>query len=146
VLRIAILSLLLNLNFTLFVYWDLFVQTWGSGSYLAALAGPFIGLGCGYLLVSGLRVKDVRIRHAAEITTAIRNIGPMLLMMIFPFLAFPLVTVTITILNTVGIVVVLLFALVWRRAAAPSGSEAGAAGAALPEETPPQRSGGEAIA
>ena len=33
-------------------------------SYIAALAGPFIGLGCGYLLVSGLRVKDVAIRHA----------------------------------------------------------------------------------
>ena len=29
-------------------------------SYVAAIAGPFIGLGCGYLLVSGLRVKDMR--------------------------------------------------------------------------------------
>jgi BASS family bile acid:Na+ symporter len=146
VVRIAILCLLLNLNFTLFVYWPLFVQTWSTGSYLAALAGPFIGLGCGYLLVSGLRVKDVGIRHAAEITTAIRNIGPMLLMMIYPFGADPLVTVAITILNTIGLVVVLAFALAWRRAASPSGSESGTAGAPLPEETPPQRSGGEAIA
>jgi len=39
-------------------------------------------------------------RHATETTTAIRNIGPMLLMMIFPFVAYPLVTVAITILNT----------------------------------------------
>ena len=82
--------------------------TWGTESYIAALAGPFIGLGCGYLLVSSLRVKDVGIRHAAEATTAVRNIAPMLLMMIYPFAADPLVTVSITILNTVGITIVLL--------------------------------------
>ncbi len=124
VVRVAILSLLFNVNFTLVAYWDLFVQTWGTASYIAAIAGPFIGLGCAYLLVSGLRVKDVGIRHATEITTAVRNIAPMLLMMIFPFGADPLVTVSITILNTVGIVVVLLFALLWRRAASPAGSTA----------------------
>ncbi len=122
--RVAILCLLFNANFTLIAYWDLFVQTWGTESYLAALAGPFIGLGCGYLLVSILRVKDVGIRHAAEVTTAIRNIAPMLLMMIFPFAADPLVTVSITILNLVGITVVLLFALMWRRAASPPGTHA----------------------
>ncbi len=120
VVRISILCLLFNLNFTLFAYWSLFVQTWGTYSYIAAIAGPFIGLGCAYLLVSGLRVKDVGIRHATEVTTAVRNIAPMLLMMIFPFRADPLVTVSITILNTVGIVTVLLFVLMWRRAASPS--------------------------
>ena len=52
VVRVAILCLLFNLNFTLLAYWDLFVQTWGTKSYIAAIAGPFIGLGCGYLLVS----------------------------------------------------------------------------------------------
>ena len=83
--RVAILCLLFNLNFTLVAYWHLFVQDWGTESYIAAFAGPFIGLGCGYLLVSGLRVKDVGIRHATEVTTAVRNIAPMLLMMIFPF-------------------------------------------------------------
>ena len=117
--RVAILCLLFNLNFTLVAYWNLFEQEWGTESYIAALAGPFIGLGCGYLLVSGLRVKDVGIRHAAEATTAVRNISPMLLMMIFPFKTDPLVTVSITILNTVGIVTVLLFVLMWRRAASP---------------------------
>ncbi len=122
--RIAILCLLFNANFTLVVYWDLFVQTWGTESYIAAFAGPFIGLGCGYLLVSILRVKDVGIRHATESTTAVRNIAPMLLMMIFPFASDPLVTVSITILNLVGITVVLLFALMWRRAASPSGTPA----------------------
>ena len=124
VVRVAILCLLFNLNFTLVAYWNLFVQTWGTESYIAALAGPFIGLGCGYLLVSSLRVKDVGIRHATEVTTAIRNIAPMLLMMIFPFAADPLVTVSITILNTVGIVTVLLFVLMWRRAASPSDTHA----------------------
>ncbi len=118
--RVAILCLLFNVNFTLVAYWDLFVQEWGTKSYIAAIAGPFIGLGCGYLLVSGLRVKDQAVRHAAEITTAMRNIAPMLLMMIFPFAADPLVTVSITILNTIGITVVLMFVLVWRRSATPT--------------------------
>ena len=120
VVRVAILCLLFNVNFTLVAYWSQFVQEWGTESYIAALAGPFIGLGCGYLLVSGLRVKDVGVRHATEVTTAVRNIAPMLLMMIFPFGADPLVTVSITILNTVGITIVLLFVLMWRRAASPS--------------------------
>ena len=124
VVRVAILCLLFNLNFTLLAYWNLFVQEWGTESYIAALAGPFIGLGCGYLLVSSLRVKDVGIRHATEVTTAVRNISPMLLMMIFPFGADPLVTVSITILNTIGIVTVLLFVLMWRRAASPSDTHA----------------------
>ena len=122
--EVAILCLLFNLNFSLVAYWDLFVQEWGTESYVAAIAGPFIGLGCGYLLVSSLRVKDVGVRHATEVTTAVRNIAPMLLMMIFPFGADPLVTVSITILNTVGIVVVLLFVLMWRRAATPSDAHA----------------------
>jgi bile acid:Na+ symporter, BASS family len=99
-------------------------QHLGTESYIAALAGPFIGLGCGYLLVSSLRVKDMGIRHATETTTAVRNIAQMLLMMIFPFAADPLVTVSITILNTVGIVIVLLFVLMWRRAASPSDTHA----------------------
>ena len=120
VVRVAILCLLFNLNFSLVAYWDLFVQTWGTASYIAALVGPFVGLGCGYLLVSSLRVKDVGVRHATEVTTAVRNIAPMLLMMIFPFAADPLVTVSITILNTVGITVVLIFVLMWRRAASPA--------------------------
>jgi BASS family bile acid:Na+ symporter len=100
------------------------VGTWDTESYIAALAGPFIGLGCGYLLVTGLRVRDVGIRHATEVTTAVRNISPMLLMMIFPFAADPLVTVSITILNTAGIVIVLLFVLMWRRGASPSDGRA----------------------
>ena len=39
--------------------------------------------------------------------------------MIYPFAADPLVTVSITFLNTVGITIVLLFVLMWRRAASP---------------------------
>ncbi|MFI8527772.1 bile acid:sodium symporter family protein [Promicromonospora sukumoe] len=138
VVRVAVLCLLLNINFTMYVYWDLFVQTWGTGTYLAALAGPFIGLGAGYVLVSALRVRDVGIRHAAETTTAVRNIAPMLLMMIFPFVAYPLVTVSITVLNTIGIVVVVLFALGWRRAA-PSGPRGPAAPDGAPARVRPAR-------
>ena len=138
VVRVAVLCLLFNLNFTLVAYWDLFVQEWGTESYIAALAGPFIGLGCGYLLVSGLRVKDAGVRHATEVTTAVRNIAPMLLMMIYPFAADPLVTVSITILNTVGVTIVLLFVLMWRRAATPSDTHATTQLA--PEGVPPPTS------
>jgi BASS family bile acid:Na+ symporter len=120
VVRVAILCLLFNLNFTLVAYWSQFVDTWGTASYIAALAGPFICLGCGHLLVAGLRVKELGVRHATEATTAVRNIAPMLLMMIFPFRSDPMVTVSITIINTVGLVVVLAFVLMWRRAASPS--------------------------
>ena len=76
VVRVAILCLLFNLNFTLVAYWSQFVESWGTESYVAAIAGPFIGLGCGYLLVTALRVKDLGIRHASEVTTAVRNIAP----------------------------------------------------------------------
>lgn len=135
VVPFAILCLLLNVNFTLYAYWNLFVQTWDTGSYLAAVAGPFIGLGCGYLLVSMLRVHDVGIRHATEITTAIRNIAPMLLVMIFPFGAYPLVSVSITILNSIGIVVVLVFALAWRHALSPARAHVKTKQAVAPDAT-----------
>ena len=41
--RVGILCLLFNLNFTLVAYWDLFVQEWGTGD-IAAIA-DHIGLG-----------------------------------------------------------------------------------------------------
>jgi bile acid:Na+ symporter, BASS family len=47
VVRVAILCLLFNLNFTLVAYWNLFVQTWGTESYIAALATVRPGLRCG---------------------------------------------------------------------------------------------------
>jgi BASS family bile acid:Na+ symporter len=56
----------------------------------------------------------------------------MLLVVIFPFGAYPLVTVSITALNTFGIVVVLIFALEWRHALSPTGARA-----KTKEETPP---------
>lgn len=141
VVPFAILCLLLNVNFTLYAFWNLFVQTWDTGSYIAAVAGPFIGLGCGYFLVSILRVRDVGIRHATETTTAIRNIAAMLLVMIFPFGAYPLVSVSITILNSIGIVVVLVFALAWRHALTPSGAHA-----ETKQKAPPDTAAGTTMA
>lgn len=146
VVPLAILCLLLNVNFTLYAFWNLFVQTWDTGSYIAAVAGPFIGLGCGYLLVSLLRVKNGGIRHAVEITTAIRNIGPMLLVTIFPFAAYPLVTVSITILNSIGLVVVLGFALAWRRASAPASASAPSVRAKIARQTAPETARGPTLA
>jgi bile acid:Na+ symporter, BASS family len=45
-------------------------------------------------------------------------------MMIFVFASDPLVTVSITILNTIGITIVLLFVLMWRRGASPADAHA----------------------
>jgi BASS family bile acid:Na+ symporter len=57
-------------------------------------------------------------------------------MMIYPFAADPLVTVSITILNTVGIATVLLFVLMWRRAASTSDATTNQpAGEGLPRPT-----------
>jgi BASS family bile acid:Na+ symporter len=67
----------------------------------------------------------------------------MLLVVIFPFGAYPLVTVSITALNTFGIVVVLIFALEWRHALSPSRSRARAKAKA---ETPPDTAMGAASA
>jgi hypothetical protein len=47
----------------------------------------------------------------------------MLLMMIFPFAAYPMVTV-ITIVNTVGLITVLVFVPMCRRRASPAGVQA----------------------
>ena len=44
--------------------------------------------------------------------------------MIYPFAADPLVSVSNTILNTVGLTIVLLFVLMWRRAASPPDTHA----------------------
>ena len=117
--RVSILCLLFNLNFTLVAYWDLF-RDLGHRELHRGLCRPIHRPRVWLPLVSSLRVKDVAIRHATEATTAVRNIAPMLLMMIYPFAADPLVTVSITILNTIGITIVLLFVLMWRRAASPS--------------------------
>jgi BASS family bile acid:Na+ symporter len=143
---LALFCLLLNLNFTLYAFWNLFVQTWDTGSYIAAVAGPFIGLGCAYLLVSIVRVKDVGVRHAAEITTTIRNIAPMLLVTIFPLAAYPLVNVSITILNSIGIVVVLGFALGWRRASSSAGARATTDQAPTAREPAPEPGRGPTLA
>lgn len=142
----AILCLLLNLNFTFYAFWNLFTQTWETHSYLAAIADPFIGLGCGLLLVSILRVKDKRVRHATETTTAIRNIAAMLMVVIFPLGADPLVTVSITALNTFGLVVVLVFALEWRHALSPAGARAKTPSETTKSEAPPNTAMGPTLA
>ena len=43
--RVAILCLLFNLNFTLVAYWDLFVEEWGTESYIAAVPAHSLGSG-----------------------------------------------------------------------------------------------------
>ena len=117
--RVAILCLLFNANFTLVVYWDLLRADVGHRELHRSLRRPLHRPRVWLPSRLDPSVKDVGIRHATESTTAVRNIAPMLLMMIFPFASDPLVTVSITILNLVGITVVLLFALMWRRAASP---------------------------
>ena len=100
------------------------MEEWGTKSYIAALAGPFnTTSGVATYLVSSLRVKDVGIRHATEATTAVREHRSDLLnddLSLCKAENRRLVTVSITILNTIGITAVLLFVLMWRRAASSS--------------------------
>jgi bile acid:Na+ symporter, BASS family len=97
------------------------VQTWGTESYIAAFAGPFIGLGCGYLLASGLRIKDRGIRHAAEITTGRPQHRPDATNDDLSLWLRPADHGIHHDPQTVGIVFVLLFVLAWRCASAKSG-------------------------
>jgi hypothetical protein len=93
--------------------WSVFVSAWGTATYLAAIAIP-----SGYILASILRLKDVGPRHAAEITTGQSHVSAGILMCIFPFFAYPLVSVSVLAASIIGILILLVFSMEWGRAVA----------------------------
>jgi bile acid:Na+ symporter, BASS family len=144
---IAIVALLLHVNLYFYAEWNAFVSEWGTGSYLAALIAPFVGLGCAYLIVAILRVRNVGTRHAVAISTTVRSISGSILVCTITFGAFPLVSVSQLAFNSWALIVLLVVVLEWRRALAPKGTEAGTPAAARrgQEATMPQQPGGAAF-
>lgn len=124
-LIICIACLLLYTNLFLYSAWNLFVSAWGSGAYIAAIAVPILGIGFGSII----SMKDVRTRHACAITTAQRSISGAIILTVFNYTQ-PLANVSVTIINTFGILILLLLSLEWGRAQARKGAEADTAVAA----------------
>ena len=119
---IMIACLLLYANLFLFSSWNLFVSAWGSGTYIAAFAVPILGIALGSIISR----KDVETRHACEISTAQRSIGGAIIVTVFMYTQ-PIANVSVTIINFVGIVILLVLSLEWGRAQARRSVEAEAA-------------------
>ena len=119
-LIIYLVCLLLYANLFIYSAWNLFVSTWGSGAYIAALAVPILGIVFG----SVISMKDAGTRHACAITTAQRSIGGAIILTIFNYTQ-PIANVSVTIINTFGILILVLLSLEWgRRAQAHKGAVA----------------------
>ena len=119
-LIISITGLLLYTNLFLYSDWNLFVNAWESGAYIAAFAVPILGIVFG----SVISMKDVGTRHACAITTAQRSITGAIILTIFNYTQ-PLANVSVTIINSFGILILLLLSMEWgRRAQAHKGAVA----------------------
>jgi BASS family bile acid:Na+ symporter len=116
---IAIASLLLYGDVFLVSQWHLFVSAWESGAYIAAFAVPILGIALGSIISR----KDVGTRHACEISTAQRSISGAIIVTIFNY-PQPLANVSVTIINFVGILILLILSLEWGRAQARRGAVA----------------------
>jgi bile acid:Na+ symporter, BASS family len=110
---IAIACLLLYGDVFLVSQWHLFVSAWGSGAYIAAFGVPILGIALGSIISR----KDVGTRHACEISTAQRSISGAIIVTIFNY-PQPLANVSVTIINFVGILILLILSLEWGRAQA----------------------------
>jgi BASS family bile acid:Na+ symporter len=108
---VSIAALLLYVNVFITAYWSSFTQAWGSGAYWAAFAVPLLGIVFGGLIAR----KNAATRHASIITTAQRSISGAIIVTVFTY-PQPLANVSVTIINTVGIVILLVFSLEWGRA------------------------------
>jgi BASS family bile acid:Na+ symporter len=116
---ISIACLLLYVNFFIVSAWNLFVSVWWSGTYIAAIAVPILGIVFGSIISR----KDVGTRHACVITTAQRSISGAIIVTIFNYTQ-PIANVSVTIINSFGILILLLLGLEWgRRAQAHKGAE-----------------------
>ena len=133
---VLIVVLLLHVNFYFVANLNAYVAAWNTGTYVAAIGVPLLGLVCAYALVTVLGLKDAGTRHACEITTGMRSLPMVILMILFPFAADPLVGVSSLMANLIGLVVLLIFGMEWGRAVAKKGVVASAEPTATPEPQP----------
>jgi bile acid:Na+ symporter, BASS family len=117
-LVVQLVALLLYVNLFVYGFSSLFVAVWW-GAYAAALAVPVVGIALG----STISRRTAPTRHACVITTAQRSITGAIVVTVFGYTQ-PLANVSVTVINTVGIVILLVLALEWRRAATPQGAPA----------------------
>lgn len=106
-----------------------FASVWWA-AYLAAFAVPILGIASG----SGISIRDVRARHACVITTAQRSITAAVIVTVFNYTQ-PLANVSVTIINAIGIVILLILGIEWGRAQvrkSPAASTSLAASARAP--------------
>ncbi len=122
---IFLVCLLLYMNLFIYSSWSLFVSAWGSGAYIASVAVPILGIVFGTII----SMKDVGTRHACEITTAQRSISGAIILTIYNYTQ-PLANVSVTIINTFGILILLILSLEWGRAQAHKSAVADTAVAA----------------
>lgn len=134
VVIISLACLLLYVNLFIYAFTSLFVSVWW-GAYLAAIAVPILGIAFG----SVLSTRNAATRHASVITTAQRSITGAIIVTVFNYTQ-PLANVSVTVINTIGIIMLLILAIEWGRAQSPKRSVAGT-GAASPHDGGPSREG-----
>ena len=116
---IAIACLLMYTNIFIVSDWNLFVNAWESGAYIASFAVPILGIAFGSII----SWKNVENRHASVITTAQRSISGAIIVTIYNY-PQPLANVSVTIINSFGIIILLILSLEWGRAQARKGAVA----------------------
>jgi bile acid:Na+ symporter, BASS family len=116
---ISLTCLLLYANVFIVSNWNSFKSAWGTGTYGAAIAVPILGIALGSLISRA----NVGARHASVITTTQRSIGGAILVTLFNY-PQPDANVAVTIINTIGITILLLLSLEWGRASAKKASPA----------------------
>ena len=77
---VSIACLIVHVTLYVTAFWNEFVSAWGTGTYLAAIVVPILGIAFGTII----SFKDVRTRHACAITTAQRNVSVGILMCLLP--------------------------------------------------------------
>ncbi|NMO93989.1 bile acid:sodium symporter [Actinomycetospora sp. TBRC 11914] len=128
-LVVQLVALVLYVNLFIFAFSDLFKGVWW-GAYAAALAVPVLGIALG----SVLTLRNRESRHASVITTAQRSITGAIVVTIFGYTQ-PLANVSVTVINTIGILLLLFLALEWRRARPDDGSGAAASSVPAPRHS-----------
>ncbi|MCE0764413.1 bile acid:sodium symporter [Pseudonocardia kujensis] len=122
-LIIQIVCLVLYVNLFIFAFTSLFRDVWW-GAYVAAIAVPVLGIALG----SVISIRGAATRHASIITTAQRSITGGIIVTVFNYTQ-PLANVSVTVINTIGIVILVILAFEWRRTRSRHEPEPDAAGA-----------------
>ena len=107
---ISLTCLLLYANVFIVSNWNSFVSAWGTGTYIAAVAVPILGIALGRLISR----TNVGARRASVITTTQRSISGAIVVTIFAY-PQPQANVAVTIINTIGITILLVLSLEWGR-------------------------------